>query len=617
MAFPPRFLDDVKDRVGLVDVVSRRVKLVRKGREHLGLCPFHNEKTPSFTVNEDKGFYHCFGCGAHGDAISFVQNTQNLGFAEAVEQLAGLAGLEVPVETPEERAREERRMGLAEAVDAAARWFADQLRAPAGEAARRYLSGRGLDEQAIGHFRLGFAPDSRDALKAALTAQGFPAEILIEAGLLKRPEDGGAPYDLFRNRVMFPITDRRGRIVAFGARLLGDAKAAKYINSPDTPLFHKGQTLYHLDRAAAAVREGADLVVAEGYMDVIALHRAGFEGAVAPLGTALTEDQIAALWRHAEEPILCFDGDEAGARAAARAADRALPLLRPGKSLRFAMLPPGKDPDDLIAASGAAAMRRILDDGIPLSDLIWNLERGVRPLDTPERRADLERRLRQRTRQIADPAVQDYYWSAFRERLFRNFRFTRRPGRSGRGAVGPAGPETGGRALANTGAAQRRRQQLIAATIIAHPVLADEFAESLLRVEFDPDLDGLMQALQKHLTAHPDLDGETLKRHLSQDGFAALIEALFASDVLKFAASARQGVSVDVARRDVEGTLAFIFQGRRMEELEATARFTADRPDEDKEARFLAFRRDVELSEARMRETEDATYDAGTRDDGG
>jgi len=615
MAFPPRFLDDVKDRVGLVDVVGRRVKLVRKGREHLGLCPFHNEKTPSFTVNEDKGFYHCFGCGAHGDAISFVQNTQNLTFADAVAQLAGLAGLEMPVETPEERAREERRLGLAEAVDAASRWFADQLRAPAGEAARRYLSGRGLDEQAIGHFRLGFAPDSRDALKSALTAQGFPADALIETGLLKQPDDGGAPYDLFRNRVMFPITDRRGRVVAFGARLLGDAKAAKYINSPDTPLFHKGRTLYNLDRATAAVRDGAFLLVAEGYMDVIALHRAGFEGAVAPLGTALTEDQIAALWRCADEPVLCFDGDEAGARAAARAADRALPLLRPGKSLRFAMLPPGKDPDDLIAADGAAAMSRVVDDGIPMSELIWNLEVGMRSLDTPERRADLERRLRQRALRIADPAVQNYYWSSFRDRLYRRFRAPRRPDRV-RGRDGPW-PVAGGRALASAAVFPRRRQQVVLATLLQHPELADEFSDALAHAELDADLDALLQALQKHLAASPDLDAGALKRHLSRDGFAAVIGALCADDVLAHASFARPDSPAAAARSGLAQVLAFIFQGRRMEELEATARYTADHPDEDKEARFLAFRRDVELSEARMRETEDGMDVAGRRDEGG
>ena len=615
MAFPPRFLDDIKDRVGLVDVVGRRVKLVRKGREHLGLCPFHNEKTPSFTVNEDKGFYHCFGCGAHGDAISFVQNTQKLSFVDAVEQLAGLAGLPMPEQTPEARANEERRVGLAEAVDAASRWFADQLRGAAGGTARRYLADRGLDEKLIGHFRMGFAPGSRDALKSALIGQGFAEETLVEAGLLKRPDDGGAPYDLFRDRVMFPIADRRGRIIAFGARLLGDAKAAKYINSPETPLFHKGRTLYNLDRAAAAVRDGAQLVVAEGYMDVIALYRAGFEGAVAPLGTALTEDQITALWRYAEEPVLCFDGDEAGARAAARAADRALPLLRPGRSLRFAMLPPGKDPDDLIAASGAAAMRRVLDDGVPMSELIWRLELGMRPLDTPERRADLESRLRQRARQIVDRAVQDHYWSAFRERLYRKFRFVRRPGRSG--GQGMQRPVPGGGALASAAMFPRRRQQVVLTTLLQHPELADEFSDSLAHAELDADLDNLLQALQKQLAAEPDLDAETLKRHLSRDGFATLIGALCADDVLIHAAFARPESPVAAARAGLTEVLAFIFQGRRMEELEATARYTADHPDAEKEARFLAFRKDVELSESRMRETEDGLYDAGERDDGG
>ena len=614
MAFPPRFLDEIKDRVGLVDVVGRRVKLLRKGREHLGLCPFHSEKTPSFTVNEDKGFYHCFGCGAHGDVISFVTETEKLSFLEAVERLAGMAGLQMPERTPEEREAEERRVGLAEAVDAATRWFADQLRGSGGAAPMQYLSNRGLDERTIGHFRLGFAPDSRDALKTALTGQGFSEATLVEAGLLKRPEDGRPPFDFFRDRVMFPIADRKGRIVAFGGRLLGDAKAAKYINSPDTPLFHKGRTLYNLDRALPAVRDGADLVVAEGYMDVIALYRAGFEGAVAPLGTALTEEQIEALWRHANEPTLCFDGDEAGARAAARAADRALPLLRPGKSLRFAMLPPGKDPDDLIAAGGAAAMRRVLDDGVPMSELIWKLELGMKALDTPERRADLESRLRQRTRQIADQSVQNHYWSAFRERLYRSFRAPRRPGSGRAQMTQPAAP--GGAALASAAVFPRRRQEVVLATLLQHPELADEFCDPLSHAELDPDLDNLLQALQKQLAANPDLDAETLKRHLSQDGFATLTAALCATDVLVHAAFARPGSPVAAARSGLEEVLAFIFQGRRMEEFRATARYTADDPNEEKEARFLAFRKDVELSERRMRDAEDG-HDSGTRDDGG
>lgn len=616
MAFPPRFLDDIKDRVGLADVVGRRVKLVRKGREHLGLCPFHNEKTPSFTVSEDKGFYHCFGCGASGDVISFVMEAEKLAFPDAIEQLAGMAGLEMPEQSPEERVLEAKRVGLAEAVEAAAQWFADRLRGKDGAAAREYLAQRGLDDTTIGRFRLGFAPDSRDSLKTALTGQGFDLDTLVEAGLLKRPDDGRAPYDFFRDRVIFPIADKRGRTVAFGGRLMGDAKAAKYINSPDTPLFHKGRMLYNLDRAAAAVRGGAEMVVAEGYMDVIALHRAGFEGAVAPLGTAMTEDQIIMLWRHVDEPVLCFDGDTAGGRAATRAAERALPILRPGKSLRFAMLPAGKDPDDLIAGHGAAAMRRVLDSSMPMSELVWNLELGLGSADTPERRAGLERRLWQRSQQITDRSVQDHYWSVLKEKLWLKFRSAQRKApRRGRNAV--KHQEPGGNALARTSAAPRLRHMLIAATIIAHPLLADEFSDSLSRIAFDADLDKLLQALQKQLTAQPDLDAETLKRHLSQDGFAALIEALFADDMLEFAAAARAGASVDVARRDVESTLELIFQARRMEELGATARYTAEDLNEETEAKLLAKRKDAELSESRMHEAANGFYDTGTQDNGG
>ncbi len=335
MAFPPRFLEDIRDRVGLADVVGRRVKLIRKGREHLGLCPFHTEKTPSFTVNEDKGFYHCFGCGAHGDVISFIQNTENLSFPEAVEQLAGMAGLAMPEETPEERARMQRQAGLAEAAEAAAHWFAARLRDAAGKAALGYLAERGVDDAALRRFRLGFAPDSREALKQALTGQGFTEAVLVEAGLLIQPEDGRPSYDRFRGRVIFPIADRKGRVVAFGGRIL-EGDGPKYLNSPETPLFHKGRMLYNMDHAVPAARDGAEVVVAEGYMDVIALDRAGFHAAVAPLGTALTEDQIAALWKLSDEPVLCFDGDEAGGRAAARAADRALPLLRCGPASRCA-----------------------------------------------------------------------------------------------------------------------------------------------------------------------------------------------------------------------------------------------------------------------------------------
>ncbi|MGE5545495.1 MAG: DNA primase, partial [Solirubrobacterales bacterium] len=338
MAFPPQFLDELRVRVPLAGVVGRRVKLARKGREHQGLCPFHNEKTPSFTVNEDKGFFHCFGCGAHGDAIGFEMRAGHLSFTEAVERLASELGLEVPAATPEERRQEQRRASLHDAMEAACVFFEHQLLGPAGREGLAYLKNRGLSDATIARFRLGWAPDSREALKGALMSDRLPEAMLVEAGLLKKPEHGGASFDLFRGRVTFPITDRRGRVIAFGARTMGDHQP-KYLNSPETPLFHKGSTLYGLAHAREQARTRGVALAVEGYMDVIALHQAGFDYAVAPLGTALTEEQIQELWRLADEPILSFDGDSAGQRAMARAAERALPILVPGKSLRFAVLP--------------------------------------------------------------------------------------------------------------------------------------------------------------------------------------------------------------------------------------------------------------------------------------
>jgi DNA primase len=328
LAFPPRFLDEIRARLACSEVIGRRVRLVRKGREHSGLCPFHNEKTPSFTVNDDKGFFHCFGCGAHGDVIGFTMKIDHLPFPEAVERLAGEAGLEMPRQTPAERARAEVENTLQDVVEAACAWYEAQLRAPAGSAGLAYLRNRGLDEATIAGFRLGFAPDGRAALKSALLQKGFKEDLLLQAGLLVRPDDGRESFDFFRGRVMFPIADRRGRVIAFGGRVMGDGQP-KYLNSRDTPLFDKGRTLYALDKARAGVAKAAELIVAEGYMDVIALHAAGFAGAVAPLGTALTEAQIEALWKLAPEPIVCLDGDAAGQRAALRAAERALPMLKP------------------------------------------------------------------------------------------------------------------------------------------------------------------------------------------------------------------------------------------------------------------------------------------------
>src|SRR5499427_7902643 len=330
MAFPPGFLDELRSRISLSGIVARRVKLVRRGREFVGLCPFHHEKTPSFYVVDDKSFFHCFGCGAHGDAIGFVMRTDNLDFIEAVEKLAGEAGVAVPEATPQERERAQRQKTLLEATEAATVFYETRLWTPAGSRAREYLHGRGLDPETIRRFRLGWARDDRLALRRSLTAD-FPDELLIEAGLLRLPVEGDEPSDYFRNRVMFPIGDRAGRVIAFGGRVLGDGQP-KYLNSPDNALFEKGRVLYGWSAArAAAIRDreagGPGAIVAEGYMDVIALHRAGFSTAVAPLGTALTELQLQELWRLAPEPVLCFDGDTAGQRAAGRALDRALPML--------------------------------------------------------------------------------------------------------------------------------------------------------------------------------------------------------------------------------------------------------------------------------------------------
>lgn len=428
MAFPPGFLDELRARVSLSDIVGRKVSLKRRsGSEYAGLCPFHNEKTPSFTVNDKKGFFHCFGCGEHGDAIGFVMKTEGLGFPDAVEKLAREANLPVPRATPQERERAERASTLQQVVEMAANWFQKQLRLPVGRPGLDYLRGRGLSDATLDDFRLGFAPDTRDGLLAALKREGVPLDKIVEAGLAIQPEERGREaYDRFRGRVMFTINDRRGRAIAFGGRVMGQGEP-KYLNSPETPLFHKGANLYCLDRARVAATKDQPVIVAEGYMDVIALHGAGFTGAVAPLGTALTEGQLGELWKLADEPYLCFDGDNAGRRAAQRAAERALPLLRAGKSLRFLALPGGEDPDSLIRARGREAIEGVLKLARPLSDVVWDLETDGKPGDTPERRASIRRGLMQRADQIADPDVRGFYRTEFRERLDKLYGGQRKP----------------------------------------------------------------------------------------------------------------------------------------------------------------------------------------------
>jgi DNA primase len=511
MAFPPGFIDELRNRVTLSELVGRRVALKRKGREYAGLCPFHNEKTPSFWVNDQKNFFHCFGCGAHGDAIGFAMRIDNVSFPEAVERLASEAGIEVPQITPQEQERARVAASLYQVAESAAQWFEQQLRMPGGRQAMEYLKGRGLDDDTITRFRLGYAPDNREALQAAMRRSGATDAQLIEVGLVIQPDDSGRqPYDRFRGRVMFPILDRRGRVIAFGGRIIG-AGEPKYLNSPETGLFHKGDNLYCQHFARAAVGKDQPVIVAEGYMDAIALHAAGFGGAVAPLGTALTEGQLALLWRLTDEPHLCFDGDNAGRRAAMRAAERALPLLKPGKSLLFVSLPPGHDPDSLIRAHGATAFETCLKQARPLVDIVWEMETQGRPIDTPERRASLEAALKQRVASIADATVQGYYHEEIvRKRLWETrrgrgpasgLRLARASGARNRPARPPARSQRkdpGEMPWFADGAALQiaahdldagRRERVLLGGILAHPAWLHDLAEDVAELPLArPDL---------------------------------------------------------------------------------------------------------------------------------
>lgn len=417
MRFSPAFLDEIRARIPVSEVVRKKVKLSKQGREWRGLSPFNAEKTPSFYVNDQKGFFHDFSSGKHGDGFSFLMETEGLSFPEAVERLATLAGLSMPVETKEQREAEEKRATLTDALEWAAVFFQKQLLAPPGVAARTYLDQRQISSAARQDFRLGYASSERHALRDHLAAKGVSVDTMIEAGLLIHGDDIAVPFDRFRNRIIFPICDRSGRVIAFGGRAMDSDAQAKYLNSPETPLFHKGATLYNLHNARKSAHETGNIIAVEGYVDVIALTTAGLSHVVAPLGTALTAEQCLLLWRMADEPILCFDGDKAGLKAAYRAIDTALPLLGAERSLRFVLLPEGLDPDELLRANGPAAVVTALKDSLPLVDILWMREVEGVTLDTPERRAALEKRLREVAAQIPDEMLRRYYQQEISSRL--------------------------------------------------------------------------------------------------------------------------------------------------------------------------------------------------------
>ncbi len=585
MSFTPGFLDELRARVGLAETVGRRVRLQRRGREYAGLCPFHNEKSPSFTVIEDKGFFHCFGCGAHGDVIGFVMRTDNLSFPEAVERLAEQAGLEVPRASPAERQRHEREQTLHSALEVACAWFEDQLHRPAGREAAAYLKRRGIADDTLARFRLGYAPDGRGGLRQALAAKGVPESHAVEVGLLRRPDDGGEPYDYFRGRVMFPISDRRGRVIAFGGRVLGDAQP-KYLNSPESPLFHKGSVLYGLAQALKAARDKREIVVVEGYMDAIALSEAGFGQTVAPLGTALTEAQIELLWRIAPEPILCFDGDNAGQRAMWRAADRVLPLLKPGHSLRFVVLPGGEDPDTLVRTRGRAAFEALLARPRPLVDIVWEIENAAGPLDTPERRADLRRRLMERVRRIAERSVQQLYEVEMKVRLdhlFRPAQGLRGQGRiQGKGGRSPPWQGQRGLRQADRGTFRDRAatplgpghaetlllraEQGLLAALVRAPELLGEMAEQLARHTFDAPAHNSFGAA---LLAAPPLDSQALQDHLKTQGFAELLGRLLSLAVYEAAPVAHPKKSLNDRRAEWLAIWSRVHRREISKEIEA------------------------------------------------
>ncbi len=579
MRFPPQFLDELRIRLPVSEVVGRRVKLKKAGREWKGLSPFNQEKTPSFTVNDQKGFFHDFSSGKHGDIFGFVMETEGLTFPEAVERLAGLAGLPMPTVSKEAEAREERRKTLHDVVELAAKFFEATLAARAGAKARGYLADRGIQPATQLKFRLGYAPPERYALKEHLGAQGISVPDMVEAGLLIAGEDIALPFDRFRDRVIFPISDFRGRVIAFGGRALGDDVQAKYLNSPETPLFHKGASLYNGAAARAAAHQGARVIAVEGYIDVIAMVTAGYEATVAPLGTALTEDQLALLWRMADEPVLCFDGDQAGRRAAYRAVDLALPQLKPGKSLHFAMLPEGQDPDDLARSGGREAVAEVIAGARPLAEMLWLRESEQGGFDTPERRAALEARMGEVVGAIGDEAVRRYYRQdltgrlkrlfdgpepapAWRERGFRGRRpaWQDRQGGRRRGTA-PVEPLARGQpyvvlspdlatspVLRGPRSAIPRREALILQAVLNHPWLLHEHLEELAQIEFRHTDAQKIKGVLIDIFAH---DGATEREELHAELAARGYDTVRERIARAITTSSVWGVQPDAARDDV------------------------------------------------------------------
>lgn len=561
MRFSNAFLDEIRDRVPISDVIGRRVSWDRRKTnvsrgDYWACCPFHGEKSPSFHCEDRKGRYHCFGCGVTGDHFRFLVELEGLSFPEAVQQIADMAGISLPQPDPQAERREKERTTLLDVMELATRFFQDQLQTADGAKARAYLRERGLSGRTIETFRLGYAPESRNALKGFLASKNVPKEQIEACGLVVHGPDIPVSYDRFRDRIMFPILSARERVIAFGGRAMSPDAPAKYLNSNETELFHKGNVLYNFTRARKAIQgaDGAGTVIAvEGYMDVIALHQAGVTNAVAPLGTALTENQLELLWRMTPQPYLCFDGDGAGIRAASRALDLALPHLKPGRSVRFALLPDGKDPDDLVRHDGREPFDRVLAQAKPLAEMLWTRETAGGGFDTPEKRAELEARLKQIVSVIAEENVRRHYQQDIRDRLNAFFQAAS-PGRAARGerrqngdrqgrrggpgqpSLGPAAMGTGivSDRLTSSGMVRghadqpKLREAVLALTVVNHPGLLREDYDEIAHLDFaNRELERLWSALiGEAANAGKDLSTEHIHERLELQGFGALLKSL-------------------------------------------------------------------------------------------
>ncbi|WLS02827.1 DNA primase [Shinella oryzae] len=646
MRFSNAFLDEIRDRVPISDVIGRRVTWDRKKTnvsrgDYWACCPFHGEKSPSFHCEDRKGRYHCFGCGVSGDHFRFLTDLDGLSFPEAVQQIADLAGVAMPQPDPQAEQREKERMGLVEVMEMATRFFEDQLQTPAGAKARAYLRDRGLTGRTIETFRLGYAPESRNALKEHLARKGVPKEAIEACGLVVHGPEIPVSYDRFRDRIMFPIHSVREKVIAFGGRAMSPDAPAKYLNSNETELFHKGSVLYNHARARKAAqgagragnagqddRATGTIIAVEGYMDVIALHQAGIENAVAPLGTALTENQLDLLWRMTPEPVLCFDGDGAGIRAANRAADLALPLIKPERTVRFALLPDGKDPDDLVRHEGRAPFDKVMASARPLADMIWNREVQGANFDTPESRAALEARLRQVTAVIVDEDVRRHYQQAMRDRLNSFFRPAQRQGggnfggnRQQRGG-GRGGQQ--GNAVA-TGISDRLarsalvrgaqelpalRESVLALTVVNHPGLLFSDYDDIASIEYDNrDLQRLWSALLGIAgSVGARLERDRLIEDLETAGFETLLKGLeqqirnsrlWTATAEAAPEDAREGYLQALALH--KRTRALLWQRR---ELERELAVSTEEGDDERVPQILRALQEVQLETVRMENQE-------------